>query len=95
MSEQFERFSACLSLSDQLVEEASKKEIAAVARVLALLVAHYRKRYTPIPLQDSLLMMIVPAIDDERATMLADGVEVLIDAIRAVAIPAGPRESGC
>lgn len=94
MSEEIERLSACLSLSDNLVDEASKKEIAAVARVLALLVAHYRARYIAIPLQDSLLMMIAPAIDEARAKMLADGAEVLIDAIRAVAIPAGP-DSAC
>jgi hypothetical protein len=34
-----------LAASDALIEQASKEEIAEVARVLALHVAHYRQRY--------------------------------------------------
>ncbi len=43
MSQESERLSAGLNLSDRLIEEASKRDIAAVARVLALLVATARR----------------------------------------------------
>jgi hypothetical protein len=88
LAEHSERFSASLKLSDLLVEEASNREIIAVARVLALHVAHYRSRCDDIPLEESLLLMLGETGDEIRA----DGVEVLIDAIRAVTAPAGPQK---
>ena len=45
MSQEFERFAAYLKVSDRLIEDASKEEIAEVARVLALHLAHYQKKY--------------------------------------------------
>ena len=44
MSQEFERFAAYLKVSDRLIEDASKEEIAEVARVLALHLAHYQKK---------------------------------------------------
>ena len=45
MSQEFERFAAYLKVLDRLIEDASKDEIAEVARVLALHLAHYQKKY--------------------------------------------------
>ena len=87
MAQYSERFSACLQSSDQLVEQASKSEIAAAARLLAFHVAHYRSRYDTIPLQESLLLMLTQSANEA----LPDGVQILIDAIRAVS--AGPESS--
>src|SRR3954471_9255283 len=86
LAKESESIAASVELSDRLVDEASKREIIAVARVLALHVAHYRSRYGIIPLQDSMLIMLTASAHET----LADGVQVLIDAIRAVAMPAGP-----
>ena len=74
---------AAVEFSDRLVDAASKREIIAVARLLALHVAQYRSRYGIIPLQDSLLIMLTASPQET----LADGVQVLIDAVRAVATP--------
>jgi hypothetical protein len=86
LAQESERIAASVELSDRLVDEASKREIIAVARVLALHIAHYRSRYGNIPLQDSMLIMLTASAPET----LTDGVQVLIDAIRAVAMPAGP-----
>ena len=90
LAQESERSAAFVELSDRLVDEASKREMIAVARVLALHVAHYRSRYGVIPLQESLLLMLTATADET----LADGVQVLIDAVRAVAMPAGPVNTG-
>jgi len=89
LAQESERSAAFVELSDRLVDEASKREMIAVARVLALHVAHYRSRYGIIPLQESLLLMLTATADET----LADGVQVLIDAVRAVAMPAGPTNT--
>jgi hypothetical protein len=86
VAKESERIAASVELSDRLVDQASKREMIAVARVLALHVAHYRSRYGIIPLQESMLIMLSAGTHET----LADGVQVLIDAIRAVAMPAGP-----
>ena len=89
MSQEFERFAAYLKVSDRLIEHASKEEIAEVARVLALHLAHYKKKYEAIPVQESLKLMLTETIEEDQASALADGFEVLIGVIRAVATPAG------
>ena len=89
MAKESERIAASVELSDRMVDEASKREVIAVARVLALNVAQYRSRYGIIPLQESLLIMLTASAHET----LADGLQVLIDAVRAVAMPAGPTGS--
>lgn len=76
-------------MSDRLIEDASKEEIAEVARVLALHLAHYQTKYEAFPVQESLKLMLTETIEEDQANALADGFEVLIEVIRAVATPAG------
>jgi hypothetical protein len=89
MSQAFERFAAYLKLSDQLIEQASKEEVAEVARVLALHVAHYQTKHGAIPVKESLQVMLTETINDEQAKTLADGFEVLIEVMKSVATPEG------
>jgi len=66
-----------------------KKEIAEVARVLALHVAHYRKRYGDVSIEESLNMLRIEIVSDEMAKTLADGFRVLVDALKALGSPEG------
>jgi hypothetical protein len=72
MSQAFERFAAYLKISDQLIEQASKEEVAEVARVLALHVAHYQTKHGAIPVEESLQLMLTETIGDDQAKALAD-----------------------
>jgi hypothetical protein len=54
LCEDFARFAGYAKLSDQMIEQASKEEVAAVARVLALHLAHYRAKHGEIPLKNRL-----------------------------------------
>jgi len=89
MSQAFERFAAYLKLSDQLIEQASKEEVAEVARVLALHVAHYQTKHGAIPVEESLQVMLTETINDEQAKTLANGFEVLITVMKSLATPEG------
>ena len=89
MSQEFERFATYLKVSDRLIDDATKEQIGEVARVLALHLAHYQTKYDAIPVQESLKLMLTETIDDSQAGALADGFEVLIEVIRAVATPVG------
>jgi len=89
MSQAFERFAAYLKLSDQMIEQASKEEVAEVARVLALHVAHYQTKHGAIPVEESLQVMLTETINDEQAKTLANGFEVLITVMKSLATPEG------
>ena len=73
MNEDIQKFVAYLGVSDTLIEQATKEEIAEVARVLALHVAHYRQRYGDVSIEESLEMLRTEKISDEMAKTLADG----------------------
>jgi hypothetical protein len=76
-----------LAASDTLIEQATKEEIAEVARVLALHVAHYRGRYGVVSIDESLQMLRTEKISDEQAKILADGFGELIEVLKALGTP--------
>ena len=90
MSPEVERFLACLKISDELVQQASKGELADLARVLALNIAQYRTQFGDIPVGESLkLLLDTQTLGDDQAKALADGFEVLITVMKALATPSG------
>ena len=90
MTEEFKRFVAMLSISDRLLEESSKEQVADVARVLALNVAQYRAQFGEIPITDSLTQLFhTHELEDSQAKALGDGFEVLVSVIKAIATPTG------
>ena len=64
-------------LVDNLVEVAEKEDIAECARLLAMNVAHYKKRYGELPLEDQLAMTNAEEINDQQAELVIDGMETL------------------
>ena len=71
-------------LVDQLVEVAEKEDIAECARLLAMNVAHYKKRYGELPLEDHLAMVTSDEISDQQAELVIDGMETLAGTLRSV-----------
>jgi hypothetical protein len=71
-------------LVDNLVEVAEKEDIAECARLLAMNVAHYKKRYGELPLEDQLSMSIADEINDQRAELVIDGIETLVGMLGTV-----------
>ena len=79
MNEDFQNFVAYLGVSDTLIEQATKEEIAEVARILALRVAHYRQRYGDVSVEELLEMLRTDTLSDEQAKVLAHGFRVLVE----------------
>ena len=87
MSQEFERFATYLKVSDRLIEDATKEDIAEVARVLALHLAHYRAAHGEIPLKKDFDLLIKETLSDEQAGELADGFGVLIKVMQTLGAP--------
>ena len=87
MSKEYERFAACLTIADKMIEQASKEDIAETARVLALHLAHYRAAHGEIPLKKAFDLLLTETLDDEQAGELADGFAVLIKVMQTLGAP--------
>lgn len=66
------------NLTDQLVEKASKQEIAETARLLAVNLAHYKMKYGELPLDETLAMIDIEKPNAEQTEMLVIGMENLV-----------------
>jgi len=77
-------FPAYARLADQLIERATKDQLADVARLLALNIGYYHQRYGDVP-QDILLKMVrAEALDEETLTLLSSGMQNLVSALAEV-----------
>ena len=92
MTNDFQNFVTYLGVSDTLIEQATKEEVAEVARVLALHVAHYRQRYGDVSIEESLELLRTEKVSDEMAKVLADGFGVLVEVLKALGTPAADRQ---
>jgi len=66
------------NLSDQLIEKASKQELAETARLLAVNLSHYQMKYGDLPLDEQLAMIDIDKPNAEQTQMLANGMTNLI-----------------
>ncbi len=71
-------------LTDMLIAQSSKEQIAECARLLALNVAHYQMKYGELPLEGTLAMVDADEPNDDQALMLAHGMENLVGVLGAV-----------
>lgn len=72
---QFEQYN---KLAIQLIEQATKDELAECAQLLAMNLAHYQGKYGEIPLEETLTMLDAGVPNDEQAKMLSDGMEIFV-----------------
>ncbi len=61
------------TLADQLIEKASKNDIAETAKLLALNLAHYKMKYGELPLDETLAMLDIDKPSAEQTQMLVNG----------------------
>ncbi len=73
-----DRFAQDYNLADKLIADISKEDLAEVARILAMNLAQYRKRFGDLPASDYLALMKAEEMTPELASTLADGMEILI-----------------
>ena len=67
-----------VALTETLVNEMTKDEVAEVARVLAINIAQYSAKYGEFPLQEAVRLMQAETFDEQDLRMIASGMELLV-----------------
>lgn len=71
-------FEQYYKLSDMLIEQATKEQLAESAQLLALNVAHYQIRHGEISLDETLAMVDAAEPNEEQLKLLVRGMDNLI-----------------
>ena len=71
-------------LTDQLIEKATKQDIAETARLLAINLSHYQMKYGDLPLDETLAMINIEKPNAEQTVMLVNGMENLVGVLANV-----------
>jgi hypothetical protein len=82
----FVRFDALLEAA---LEEATKEEVAACARLLGLNVAYYKGKYGEVPFEEHRKLMETESIDESMAKLLAQG---MLEMLMALAEATGKED---
>jgi hypothetical protein len=80
----YERFTDLLKLTDKMISDAPKSAIAEAARMLAIQVGHYQRKFGVLPLDEAIELLESETLDEEQAGWIADGLENLAVAIASV-----------
>ena len=71
-------FQQYYKLADQLIQQASKEQLAECARLLALNLAHYQGLYGEVPLDEVLAALDARDPNDDQAKLLVGGMVNLV-----------------
>ncbi len=77
-------FTAYSRLADQLIEQASKEQLADVARLLALNIGYYHEKYGDVPQEELLSLVRSETLDEEGQRLLVHGIQNLVSALAEV-----------
>ena len=80
----FQEFRAYWQLSEELIAEATKEDLAEAARILAMQAAHYARKYGEAQLPDLAHLLTTTTVDDESVGLLRDGTEALVGVLAMV-----------
>lgn len=80
----FQEFKAYWQLSEELIADATKEDLAEVARILAMQAAHYARKYGEAQLPDLAHLLSATTVDDESVGLLRDGTEALVGVLAMV-----------
>jgi hypothetical protein len=78
------RLAELTKLTDRMTAEASKEAIIAAARLLALQVGQYQRKFGALPLEDAMELLETKSLGEAQAGWVADGLENLAVAVASV-----------
>lgn len=85
----FQEFRAYWQLSEELIADATKDDLAEVARILAMQAAHYARKYGETPLPDLQHLLHGTLENAEGIALMRDGTEALVGVLAMVTGAAG------
>lgn len=80
----FNEFRAYWRLSEELIDGASKDDLAEVARILAMQAAHYARKYGEDQMPDLAHLLSATNLDDESLGLVRDGTEAIVGVLAMV-----------
>jgi hypothetical protein len=80
----FLEFRAYWQLSEEMIADATKEDLAEVARILAMQSAHFTRKYGEMPLPDLNHLLTATHADEDSLELLRDGAEALVGVLAIV-----------
>ena len=77
-------FPAYSRLADQLIDRATRDQLADVVRLLALNIGYYQQRYGDVPQETLLKMVRAETLDEDTLALLVAGMQNLVSALLEV-----------
>ena len=78
------RLAELTRLIERMTQGASKEAIAAAARLLAIQLGQYQKKFGALPLEDAIELLETESLSEDQAAQVADGLENLAVAVASV-----------
>jgi hypothetical protein len=78
------RLTQLTALTNRMINEASKAAVVAAARMLAIQVGHYQRKYGVIPLEETMDLLETEGLSEDQAAWMADGLENLAVALASI-----------
>jgi hypothetical protein len=79
----FQEFRDYWQLSEDLIADATKEDLADVARILAMQAAHYVRKFGELPIPD-MTYLLANTTDEESVALLRDGTIALVGILGTV-----------
>jgi hypothetical protein len=73
-----------LQLTDNLVELADKNELAECARLLAMDIAHYKRKYGELPLEEPFAITYAEELNDQQRELVISSIETMVGVLGSV-----------
>lgn len=72
------------TLTDRMINDASRDALVTASRLLALQVAHFQRLHGHLPLDENIDLLESKGLTEAQADRMADGLEVLAMALASV-----------
>ncbi len=78
------RLAQLTTLTDRMINDASREALVTAARMLAVHLGHYQRQFGVIPLDDTIDLLESAGLSEDQAGQVADGLELLAMALATV-----------
>lgn len=80
----FQEFRAYWQLSEEMIADATKEDLAEAARILAMQAAHFARKHGELQMPDLHHLLSATHVDAESIGLLRDGTEALVGVLGMV-----------
>lgn len=78
------RLAQLTALADRMTNDASREAVVTAARMLAIQLGHYQRKYGALPFDETIDLLESSGLSEDQADRVADGLEILAMAMATV-----------